>query len=667
MASLGAFGEPGDNQGASGPNYLVARGETAGWNATPLDPPAEMFENSGRLNLAREDMSQDFSRALYAEYPASSKPVDLRYYVRQANGSFAEVGPTVPSKAVEEWVPGSTTPSVFYVGASRDLTHVLFTSGSGTTATPFLWPGDTTIIGESLYEYVGTGHTGTGTDVPALVGVDNERHLISQCGTFLGSAVENLAGANSLNAISADGSTVFFTALKGGCKRNAKEVGAGPLVNELYARIGGSHTVGVSEPAPTDCAACKTGPGERKPPKFQGASGDGSKVLFLSEQELLQGATGQSLYEYDFNAANSSEKVTLIASQVLGVSAVSANAGVVYLVSGAILAGNEDAKKQKAQAGFPNLYAYDTGSRQAVFITTLSLADSAGWAVEGNRPNEVTPDGRFLLFTSTNDLTPDAVGGGAQLYRYDIRERQLVRISIGERGFHDNEGASFTIASPNYTTSSAATQAVSISDDGAYVFFQSPEALTPQALNNVPLPRGFGVAYNVYEYHDGHVSLISDGRDSHEGLGTISTVALVGASPSGADVFFTTADPLVAQDTDTQLDIYDARIGGGFPTPATAQPCPSECQGTLSGTPLLPSAASATLAAEGGLTPPGAATSGQPKPKALTRAEKLARALRACRKRPKAERRACVKRAERQYGTKSKKARSSLRRYQGGK
>ena len=52
-----------------------------------------------------------------------------------------------------------------------------------------------------------------------------------------------------------------------------------------------------------------------------------------------------------------------------------------------------------------------------------------------------------------------------------------------------------------------------MSDDGAFVFFESPVALTPRALNDVPVGEG-KLAENVYEYHEGQVSLISDGKDT---------------------------------------------------------------------------------------------------------------------------------------------------------
>ena len=57
-------------------------------------------------------------------------------------------------------------------------------------------------------------------------------------------------------------------------------------------------------------------------------------------------------------------------------------------------------------------------------------------------------------------------------------------------------------------------------------------------------------ANNVYEYHAGNVYLISDGQDV-SAAEYFSEVVLLGTDPSGRDVFFTTSDALVGQDTDT--------------------------------------------------------------------------------------------------------------------
>jgi hypothetical protein len=168
------------------------------------------------------------------------------------------------------------------------------------------------------------------------------------------------------------------------------------------------------------------------------------------------------------------------------------------------------------------------------------------------------------------------------------------------------------------------------------------------------------LAQNVYEYHDGRVSLVSDGRDTSEADGP-SSVSLIGTDASGADVFFTTVDPLVAQDTDTQLDVYDARIGGGFPAPAASSECQGEaCQGAL-GAPLsLGVPSSATFSGAGNLASPVPSPGDTTRPRPLTRAQKLAKALKACRaKRDKRKRSACTKQARKRYGAKAVRAEKS--------
>lgn len=105
-----------------------------------------------------------------------------------------------------------------------------------------------------------------------------------------------------------------------------------------------------------------------------------------------------------------------------------------------------------------------------------------------------------------------------------------------------------------------------ITEDGRRIFFATPDSLLPEDLNE-------GIR-DVYEWHDGRVSLISSGTDN-------SNVRLIGSSADGVDVFFDTEEPLVGWDVDETGDIYDARIGGGFPEPPpTGAPCEGEaCRG----------------------------------------------------------------------------------------
>jgi hypothetical protein len=151
------------------------------------------------------------------------------------------------------------------------------------------------------------------------------------------------------------------------------------------------------------------------------------------------------------------------------------------------------------------------------------------------------------------------------------------------------------------------------------VFFQSPVALTPGALNEVQvsIPPGALLAQNVYEYHDGSVSLISDGRDTTPNSGAIgigTSTRLLSASESGNDVFFATNDQLTSQDTDTNRDYYDARVCQET-DPCVAPPalpgpgCQGEaCHVPASGPVTVTLAGSSTLQGPGNLpAAPGAA------------------------------------------------------------
>lgn len=186
-----------------------------------------------------------------------------------------------------------------------------------------------------------------------------------------------------------------------------------------------------------------------------------------------------------------------------------------------------------------------------------------------------------------------------------------------------------------------------MSADGSYVFFESSIGLTPQAIDHRVIGEfnGFpSYATNIYEYHDGNVYLISDGHDTSERV-----VKLAGTDASGADVFFTTVDRLVPQDGDSNLDIYDARIGGGFPAPPAPVECVSDgCQGSLSAVPVLLSPGSEFQA---GGNPPLAPAKPRVKPK--SRARRLASTLRACAKKPRKKRAACRSRAGKRYSAKS--------------
>jgi hypothetical protein len=590
-----------------GAAYLFSR-TAAGWSAASLGPPVS--ENGGVGNMV--DASTALDASLWELNATTSLGEVRQLYLERPRGAFTKVGATVFGAGAAGVL------DYHYLGASEDLSRVLFS-----VLPQARWPFDGTVIGGgTLYEYTGVEQPGEAR-VPALVGVEGGRGstaLISHCGTRLGSSSleegvreeEGLATVHGsvYNAISASGARVFFTAVGseeagGGCE--------GPRVGELFAREelpaqsgeqppANMRTVAISEPSAEDCRACLTAEPTRAPAVFQGASMDGSEVFFTTEQELLPGAAGNNLYEYDFNAP-AGERVTLLSTGVAdpavqGVARISEDGTHVYFVARGRLTDeprtgclsglnsaeleeeeetSEGGCRPKSEAD--NLYVYAEG--HVSFVATLAPEDAADWARVDSRPVQLSSEGRFLVFTSVADLTHEGVSPGKrQVYQYDAAVGILARASIGQYGFGDDNrepavGATIAARFPSsysYAEADSPTLASSVQApaDGA-VFFESPDALTPQALSD-QLDFLRQTVPNIYEYRDGRVYLLSDGRDVSSVEASPAT-SLVGANPSGSDVFFLTADPLIPADTNTQQDLYDARAEGGFPTSTSAAGC----------------------------------------------------------------------------------------------
>ncbi|MGV1048600.1 MAG: hypothetical protein ACOYD4_08790 [Solirubrobacterales bacterium] len=603
--------------GLLGTAYEIAR-SAAGWTTRPLSGPASQFEGA---NLTQPLYALGSAGTNLLGLRTRGEPVDGEsLYLRQGS-AITEIGPEAPVSSLrglpdQESIATNENLGYFnFQTATPDLSHIVFELFSPGEH-DYLWPFDQTGEGflSSTYEYVGTGNS-----EPFLVGVSGGQGstaLISGCGTSVGS----FGSQDTFNAISADGSVVYFTPAGEDLVGTCSSPIAAPAHTELYARVDGekpsAHTVAISQPSAADCAACQASPSAAT---FQGASEDGSKAFFLTEGELLPGNPGQNLYEYDFDAP-AGERVTAVShlassgeAGVLGVTRVSADGSHVYFVATAELTPEPNSTGAQAEPGEPNLYSYDGRSDAVKFVATLAAGDSELWKLQDlRRQAQATPDGRFLIFTSVGDLTPDDTSSASQLFRYDAASGQLLRVSVGQNGFNDDGN---TDTDPivlrgapgfeRYAFSQNGPSTRLISDDGSSIFFESTKGLTPKALDQVELPNHVGLlAENVYEWHDGEISLISDGRDrTYVGVQTISeqrsSVHLIGTVPSGEDVLFTTASPLVPTDTDEGQDVYDARVGGGFADLAGFR-CEAEtCQGPPAIPPQSTSAASADFVGPG--------------------------------------------------------------------
>jgi len=210
-----------------------------------------------------------------------------------------------------------------------------------------------------------------------------------------------------------------------------------------------------------------------------------------------------------------------------------------------------------------------------------------------------------------------------------------------------------------------AEQVGGVSNDGSTVFFDATGQLLPAAVNAAETERKFRERGDslepigdVYEWRDGVLSLISTGTSA-------SSDRLIGSSPSGSDVFFTTSSQLVGQDGDHAPDIYDARVAGGFAASAAPPaPCVSlaTCRSMVATAPVHLTPASVGVAGSGNLAPVAEAPPAPGKAKGESRSEKLAKALKACKKdRSKTKRALCVAQAHKRYGPTRRAKRSASR------
>jgi hypothetical protein len=698
LASPQCFGDAASciaKRGRVGTPYQFTRG-SAGWVASAMAPPATQFEANAVRNV-----NADAGSALFS-MPTPPHGED-DFYVRHADGSLTDIGPVTPPELGERGLGGGL------VLATSNFSHTVIEGNS-------LWPFDES-IGASVLEYIAGG----GAE-PRLVGVSgglNSNDLISVCNTLAGAGVDQAATGS---ALSGDGQIVFFTAERCGAVGEHAAVPA----DEVWARIGGSESVELSR---SECGggeaagevSCRAAEALPANAAFQGASVDGSKAFFTSTQQLTDtasedsneadsaknpgcaeavGVSGCNLYEYDLARAGGRGLVTVskgdagAGPRVQGVVAISSDGSRVYFVAKGVLSGVANGRGELARDGEENLYVFerDVTHPEGVvrFIATLSEANASKGAdlgewKQGVEVGNVSSDGRFLVFTSQAPLTGDdsrVDGGAAQVFRYDDATGALVRVSIGEGGFNDNGNAGVGDASIvparalTFFVGGAGRRDPSMSDNGRRVFFMSPIALTPGALNDVVISEQSGrteYAQNVYEFEDGHVSLISGGRDvsvvANPACNGNSSVCLVGVDVSGDNVFFTTTDSLVPGDTDTQVDFYDARVCSvSSPCVAAAAPEAAGCLGEVChGVPVVqpgvPGGGSSTLSGLGNaVSGPGS------KPKVLTRAQKLSKALKACRHSHPGSRKqrvACERAARKRYGAK-KSTRKTVRRAASG-
>jgi hypothetical protein len=584
----------------SGPfeiDYVSHRG-VSGWSTSALMPPAALLGS-----LSGVDVSSSLGSIVAVGKPGPN-------YEGAVNaGTEAEVWlhDTSTPDLVSNWelagMPlkplNGMNAGASYDGASADLCRLFLDTSIG--GSPLL-PEAVGVY--NIYE-LDRGCNGEPQSL-RLVGVKNspgpngEPELIAHsCLPAFGT--EHQGGGvkvSRFNAISADGREVFFTT---GVTEKGGSCGAD---DQLFVRLDGERTLEIAKPV-SEAGVCGEaipcpGAATRANGEFVGASRDGSLVFFSTTAPLVgeDKDSMNDLYmarigcrEGNPGCAVAEREVTSLvlvshdltvgeAAELRGVVRVAPDGSRVYFVARGVLGEGANAEGQTPVKGADNLYVYDSVSGKTVFVTDgiVNEAQTAGL------------DGRFLVFSSYGQLTGDDTDSAKDVYRYDAETGVLSRVSLGEAGNDANgnnsvfdatitEGNQGGLVSAQYEMYNRA-----ISEDGSRIVFASSEPLSPDAINHLE---------NIYEWHiepgwsEGRVSLVSSGSAS-EVEGVIAGSVVI--SPSGRDVFFTTVQGLLRQDTDGLADVYDARLGGGFsPAPAERRACEGDaCQGPLTNpAPLL--------------------------------------------------------------------------------
>ena len=656
-----ATGGTGSEGAGKGNQYLAARSAAGEWSAENIEPSAArsneepLYEGfSSQLTVSVLDWNGQ--SPLTPGAPAGGYHV--LYTRRSDNGvdkPFVETSP--PNRSALDF----GTPRVFhlgegtplaYAGASSNFEDLLFEANDALT------PGaaDGGAAENNLYE---SSH-----GVLALVNVlpDGAPAPNAIFGSPTEGTEENSKedSPDFSNVISSDGARIFWTDLNTGdlYVRDNPTQPQSPLNGEECTVSTDACTVQIDR---TQTGALGASGGGR----FWTASGDGSEVFFTDASQLTGDSTAApgkpDLYEYDVETGHLTDltaaKLPGEHADVKGVVGASEDGAYVYVVATGALA--PGATAQTCEPGTPstgcNLYVLHRGEPPKLIAAlsggddrveplTLNGAVYGDWRPGlGNRTSEVTPDGRHVVFMSRQSLSGYANEDKQEVYVYSVEGNRLACASC------DPSGASPTSSFAAYLPPSYSNTYMHrwISSDGSRVFFDSFDQLVSQNT---------GGRQNVYEWEQqgagscrrsgGCIYLLS------QGAGTDNSY-LVDASANGDDVFFITRAQLVPQDESEAFVLYDAHVGA----PQSLSPPLCSGLGCQNRPPAPPAFATpATLTFSGNGNWPSPAPPPVVRQKTLTRAQRLAKALRACGKKPKRQRARCRQEAEKRYGAKKAKA-----------
>jgi hypothetical protein len=696
-AGSGTCEGTGNAGGGEGDQYLAVRGE-AGWSSCDIQPLAS---NGG---TAYEGFSEDLLQGILRTGSNESLASGLDghcgdLYSRETGaGTFAALFSAQAGEACADESP-------FYVGASSDRSKLVFEAKAP------LAPGAVRSSGLSGHENVYVSVGGTVHLVNLLPGAspvaapDATAGALSGEPSFLTGPGGLFPALNASNAVSSDGSEVFWTDLAAGsgviyARQNAVD----PAGENGACEAERACTLQVSAGAAT----------------YQGATPDGHYAYYTEAGELWR-------YDTQSEAREALAGAGAGVQGVIGVNQTGEDGAYLYFVAEANLAAGAEARKcevapagplqteeeaGKAPAGYGcNLYLLHEGQTSLAAVLAAGDDEFAGndygtaqpkkgdWRpLLGYRSAELTPDGQSLVFMSNRQLTSyqnvntrgecspgnNLTHSCVEIYLYNAEAQSIACASCAPSGAPPikakdahNEAGKATYLPGDFGSLTQMRRLISA--DGSRVFFNSDQPLLPQDKNGLqdvyewerPAQPGeidnTCKAENVSSATGGCTYLLSGGASGSSGS------YLLDADETGDNAFFVSRTSFVPGGGNGEKpNVFDARVNGGFKgaTGAIVQPpeCKTaeECKEPAAQGPIESFPASAAFSGAGNLVAPLEVLKPpvkKPVPRKLTRAQQLVKALKACRKdRSKKQRTKCETSAHGKYSptpkkkTKSKKS-----------
>lgn len=644
------FTEADPHSGLTNTQYYSTRGPS-GWTTRAITPTQVYPIGRADADSSAVDQSlyQGFSEDLTRGFLVANEPQPVAgapagyynpYVFDTGSGGFELLSDSIPPVQPAGIANGPRGGLMaIYAGFSADDDHVIFQANDALT--PNAVPGEW-----NLYEY-SEGHLELVSILP-----DGESAKTGELGGFIepsfGSAFrENRQGEyyNFAHAISANGSRVFWSD-----------------DGRIYMREDGTRTVEVSKSQRTEPDS--EGP---EPATYVTANAEGSLVYFTSCAKLTNNSTaeavpmgfgrscyggnvsssaGEDLYQYNVNTgiltdltvahgefkffSGNNTPLQLHGAAVVGVLGASEDGSYVYFAARGVLAPGAttgpglDGTPPVTLEGDGNYNVYLWHDGEISFVASLQEHEEADEKdfVEAltERTSRVSPNG-LLAFQSTRSLTgydnrpvnplecvdneteisnqiPD--GYCSEVYVYNPNAKTLECASCSPTNTPPSGDSSTPAAThvleANSGWQDSATQQRYLLEDGR-VFFQSSDALLPQASDG---------KQNIYEHEPdgvggcrsegGCLYLISTGTSNDDSY-------FIDASTTGNDVFIETTQGLVPIDGDEEMDVYDARVGGGFSYPSQLTCSGEACRPPVTPAPAIYQAPpSATFLGIGNLT-----------------------------------------------------------------